>query len=205
MAHLQRMIIADDHVAAKIGSVHDDPFGRLLQQTNLSFGLDAIWLQEALFRTVEAHNALPEHFAGWANRLNLFDDITFLVEGVRAWYDRDFIKAVYVLVPQIERGLRSIAGKLGRPLTKPHPTLSDVGVAIGMGDILNSPDLTAALGPDFSLHFLALYADPRGMNLRNRVAHGLINSEAISEQLVRLLIHSLLVLGIWKELAEKRR
>ena len=74
-----------------------------------------------------------------------------------------------------------------------------------MGDILNSPDLTAALGPDFSLHFLALYADPRGMNLRNRVAHGLIKPEAISEHLVGLLIHTLLVFGVWDELAKKRR
>ena len=39
MARIPITIMADEHVAAKIGSVQDDPFGRLLQQTNLSFGI----------------------------------------------------------------------------------------------------------------------------------------------------------------------
>jgi Domain of unknown function (DUF4209) len=205
MARIPITIMADEHVAARIGSVQDDPFGRLLQQTNLSFGIQGLWLREALIRAIEAHSALPEHFVGWGNRLQLFDDATFLMEGVRAWYDRDFVKATHVLVPQIERGLRSIVAKLGKPITKPHSTLANVGVAINMGDILNSPELAAALGPDFTLHFLALYADPRGMNLRNRVAHGLINLETITEHLVLLLIHSLLAFGVWRELCDKRR
>jgi lysyl-tRNA synthetase class 1 len=158
-----------------------------------------------LERAIETHDAMPEHFVGWANRLDLFDDVTFLIDCVRAWYERDLVKAVHVLVPQIERGLRGIVAKLGKPVTKPHSTVAGVGVAIGMGDILYSEELSLALGPDLSLYFLALYADPRGMNLRNRVAHGLIKPEAIDGNLVRLLIHTLLVFGVWKELAERRR
>jgi lysyl-tRNA synthetase class 1 len=131
--------------------------------------------------------------------------VTFLLEGVRAWFQGDDIKAVHVLVPQIERGLRSIVGKLGKPVTKPHPTVAGVGVAIGMGDILYSGELTEALGPDLSLHFVALYADPRGVNLRNRVAHGLIEPGSTNGNLVELLIHTLLLFGVWQELAKDRR
>ncbi len=78
-------------------------------------------------------------------------------------------------------------------------------MALTMGDILYSDELREALGPDLTLYFLALYADPRGKNLRNQVAHGLIKSIEVSDHLVRLLIHTLLVFGVWKELAEKRR
>ena len=205
MALMPLSIMADDHVAAKVGAVEDDPFGRLHQQTTMGFGLSAIWLRAALHRAIETHDATPEHVVAWANRLVLFDDVTFLIEGVRAWYDGDFIKAVHVLVPQIECGLRSIVAKLGKPVTKPHATIADVSVAIGMGDILYSEELTQALGPDLTLYFLALYADPRGKNLRNRVAHGLIKPEFVDEHLAQLLIHTLLVFGVWKELAEKRR
>ena len=74
-----------------------------------------------------------------------------------------------------------------------------------MGDILNSTELAEALGPDLTLYFLALFADPRGINLRNELAHGLIKPGQITEHLVRLLIHALLVFGVCKELAEKRR
>ncbi len=197
--------MADDHVAAKIGSVETDPLGRLLQHTTLTFALSAIWLQMALQRTIEVHAATPEHFVAWANRGALFEDVTRLIEGVSAWYEGDLVKAVHVLVPQIERGLRGIVAKLGKPVTKSRPTDVDVGVAFGMGDILYSEELTQALGPDLTLYFLALYADPRGRNLRNRVAHGLIEPELCDGNLVRLLIHTLLVFGFWKELAEKRR
>jgi lysyl-tRNA synthetase, class I len=59
-----------------------------------------------------------------------------------AWYEGDLVKAVHVLVPQVENGLRSIVGHFGKPVTKPHSTVADVGVAIGMGDILYSEELT---------------------------------------------------------------
>jgi lysyl-tRNA synthetase class 1 len=205
MAHIPLEIMADDHVAAKIGSVQDDPFGRLLHQTDMHFGLSAIWLQEALNRTMQRHEPVPEHFVGWANRHGVFDDVTFLLEGATAWYEGDLVKAVHVLVPQIENGLRSIVGQLGKPLTKPHPKVQGASVAINIGDFLYAQEIAEALGPDLILYFLALYADPRGKNLRNRVAHGLIKAHLIDPSLARWLIHTLLVLGVWKELAKSRR
>jgi lysyl-tRNA synthetase class 1 len=124
---------------------------------------------------------------------------------VRAWYEGDLIKTVHVLIPQVECGLRGIVAKLGQPVTKAHPTVAGVGIAVGMGDILNADAVREALGPDLTLHFLALYSDPRGFNLRNTVAHGLVRQSAINTSLVRLLILTLLIFGVWKELAAARR
>src|SRR5262245_42982739 len=53
-----------------------------------------------------------------------------------------------------------------------------------------------ALGPDITLHFLALYADPRGRNLRNNLAHGLITRQAASRDATNWLIHSLQGVGV---------
>lgn len=205
MAHIQQVIMANDHVAAKVGSVEDDPHGRLLQQTTVELSLSDIWLEESFKKLFATHKVAPEHFADWANRLGIFGDMSFLVEGVGAWFAGDLVKAVHVLVPQAESGLRGIVGQLGKPVTKPHRTVTGAGVALTMGDILYSRELTEALGPDLTLYFLALFADPRGINLRNDVAHGLIERGQITEHLVRLLIHTLLVFGVWKELAEKSR
>lgn len=205
MAHMPRAIMADDHVVARIGSVEDDPFGRLIAQTSLSFNLSNVWLRAALETARDRHKMVPEHFAGWANRLGIFDDITLVLEGVRAWYQLDFLKAVHLLVPQVEQGLRGIVGKLGKPVTKAHPKVDGASVAIGLGDILYSTELTEALGPDLTIYFQALYADPRGYNLRNELAHGLLKAEAMDGSIVRWLIHTLLVFGLWEKLAEKRR
>ena len=205
MARIPQTIMAENHIAAKVGSVDDDPFGRVIRQSTMHLGLSALWIQQALQRAIEVHDLVPEHFVGWANRLGLFDDVTLLIEGVAAWYQGDFVKAVHVLVPQIEQGLRSIAGKLGQPVTKPHSTVVGVSVAIGMGDILYKKELAEALGPDLSLYMLALYADPRGINLRNDLAHGLVKPVAINESLVRWLIHTLLLFGVWDAIAKSRR
>jgi lysyl-tRNA synthetase class 1 len=145
---------------------------------------------------------VPEHFAGWANRHGIFEDVALLLQGVRAWFEGDYVKAVHILIPQIERGVRSIAGQLGKPVTKAHPKVRGASVVINMGDILYSEEIAQKLGDDLTLYFLALYADPRGLNLRNQLAHGQLELEAISDHLARLLIHTLLVLGLWREFAD---
>ena len=204
LARIPQMIMSDNHMAAKIGSVEDDLSGRVIHYTKMSFGFSTIWLQRAIEHTIETLDIVPGHFVWWANRLNLFNDLTFLIEGVEAWYQGDFVKAVHVLIPQVEHGLRSIANKLGQPVTKPHSTVADVSVAIGMGDILYKQELSEALGANLSLYLLALYADPRGMNLRNSFAHGLLRPPEINGDLTIWLIHTLIVFGIWEEIATQR-
>ena len=73
-----------------------------------------------------------------------------------------------------------------------------------MGDILANEKVLAAIGEDIALHFRALYSDPRGMNLRNRVAHGLYSPQSLNPHIVRLVVHSLLVLGVWQDLVKVR-
>ena len=124
-ALMPQAIMADDHVAAQVGSVEDDRHGRLLQQTTMELDLSSIWLEEALNKLFATHMVAPEHFTGWANRLGIFDDTSFLLEGVRAWFAGDLVKAVHVLVPQTEGGLRGIIGQLGKPVTKAHRAIAE--------------------------------------------------------------------------------
>lgn len=201
MAHISQRIMSDDRVVAIIGSVEDDLFGRLFQQAKFTYSLSYVWMREAFTRLAEKHDILPEHFATWANRHGLLDDLSLLLEGVRAFFSGDHVKAAHVLIPQIEHALRSIAGQFGKPVTKAHPKVKGASVLINMGDILYADDITAELGDDLTLYFLSLYADPRGLNLRNELAHGDLNAASMTEHLSLLLIHTLLVLGLWKEFA----
>jgi len=199
MAHITQMIFADDRVTAKIGSVEEDSFGRLFHQAKFGFQFVRPWLAQAFLRLFEKHEVVPEHFAGWANRHSLFDDMSLLVEGVRAWTREDHVKAAHVLVPQIERGLRKIADGLGIPVTKAHSTVKGASAALGMGELLYNKKVAEALGPDAILHFQALFADPRGMNLRNEIAHGLMDADQFHWHLGNLIVHAVMMLGLWKE------
>jgi lysyl-tRNA synthetase class 1 len=202
MAHISQQIMSDDRVVAIVGSVDEDMFGRLFGQAKFTYSFSNLWLFEAFQRLVEKHDLLPEHLVGWANRHGIFDDMGLLLQGVRAWFEGDYVKAAHVLIPQIEHAVRNIAGQLGKPVTKAHPKVKGASVVINMGDILYSDDITEELGADLSMYFLSLFADPRGLNLRNDLAHGQLNLASMTGHLARLLIHTLLVLGVWKELAE---
>ena len=195
----------DDHVAATIGSLKEDLFGRLVHQTHQYFGFSEIWLVEALDRAIEKHDYGADYLTGWVNRHNLFDDTTFLYDGLATWLKGDYAASLHLLVPQVEKAFRAVAASLGEPVTKAHPATKNASVAIGLGDILSNEKVSEALGPDLSLHFRALYSDPRGMNLRNRVAHGTYRAESLGPHILRTVVHSLLVLGVWKELARGRR
>ena len=201
MAHIAQHVMSDDRVVAIIGSVDEDLFGRLFQQAKLTYNFSHIWLREAFSRLFEKHDVLPEHFVSWANRHGIFADMSLLLEGMRAFFAGDPVKAAHVLIPQVESALRTIAGQLGKPVTKAHPKVKGASVVINMGDILYDDAITSQIGDDLTFYFLSLYADPRGYNLRNELAHGELDIHSMSDHLSRLLVHTLLVLGVWKEFA----
>ena len=64
-----------------------------------------------------------------------------------------------------------------------------------------SDETIAAIGPMGSaikLYFLALYIDPRGRNLRNEFAHGLLGPGDIGPDMLLWVVHTLLLLGLWE-------
>jgi lysyl-tRNA synthetase class 1 len=73
-------------------------------------------------------------------------------------------------------------------------------MVITMGEILFHKEIAPALGslgPDLVLHLRALYADPRGYNWRNDLAHGLVAAEQFSPGMLLWVVHSILLLGAW--------
>lgn len=201
MATIGRSILTDTHVAAKVGSMDDDPAGRILQQALQNFQFSNIWLNRALITAIERHRLTPEGIAAFANRADLYDDVALLLEGLKAWFAKDYVKAIHVLVPQVEHGLRQIVSKMGKPVTKPHKPVPGTSVAINMGDILFDKDVAETLGPNLTLHLQALYTDPRGWNIRNELAHGLLRAKEMNEGMAQWVVHSLLLLGLKNEIS----
>ena len=200
MAHITQMIMADDHVAAKIGSVEEDSFGRLFHQAKFAFQFVRPWLAQAFRRLSEKHEVVPEHFAGWANRHGLFDDMSLLVEGVHAWAAERSGEGRACAHPADRARLEEDRRRSRRAGHESPPEGPGTSVAIGMGEILYNDKVAEALGPDATLHFQALYADPRGMNLRNEIAHGLMDADQFYWHLGNLIVHSLMIFGLWREL-----
>jgi lysyl-tRNA synthetase class 1 len=207
MSHLTQTIMGEDYQVASVGSVEDDPLGRVLRQANMSLQTHTPWLGWALDAVHDSYKLQVGDFVGFCNRAGLFDDGILLAAGIEAWMGGDDLKAIHILIPQIERGLRNLVERVGRPPTKAHPRFKGAQVAISMGDIVFNKDTIAAFGPkgpNLALHLAALYADSRSMNLRNELAHGLLDWRAMHPGTLLWVVHTLLVLGLWRSPADNK-
>lgn len=195
-ALLTKTIHAADHVAGKVGNAATDETGALVFDAHRLSQFGTFWLFHALDRVVELYG---KDAVGWAARMNasdLFDDdTTLLTKGIQAWFDDDHVHAVHLLIPQIERAVRGLMHRIGQPVTKPHREVDGVSQSIGIGDALHSGEFSQAYGPDLRLHLMALYADPRGWNLRNRMAHGALPAREMDAGMSAWLIQTLLLLS----------
>ncbi|MBU2808893.1 MULTISPECIES: DUF4209 domain-containing protein [Acidithiobacillus] len=198
-SRIPNTIFAQDHVAGRVGSVEEDLHGRTVMMANIAFTALTPQLAMVMTKAIEQHGFIPEHFAAWINRFGVFgeDHLGLLIVGLQAWFDNDYIKALHVLIPQIEYALRVIVDKAGKPTTKPHGPDSGVSVTINMSDILFNEVISDLwpFGADLRFYLTTLYIDPRGKNLRNRIAHGLLRYDEIQLADLLWVVHTLILFG----------
>ncbi len=97
-----------------------------------------------------------------------------LRDGLLAYEQEDFVKAVHVLVPQIEHILRTFLGAMGIPTLRTvrnHPGIQD---AKSMNEVLGDERMREVLTENLWRYLAVFYIDKRGLNLRNDLAHGLV-------------------------------
>ncbi len=199
-AMMTSSILAEDFVAAQVGGENDKD-GALFRHLSLSRQSDSLFLSHALRAAIEKHQLSAEEIAAFMQGTELFSDFTLIVSGVKAWLNDDFIKCLFVLVPQVENAFRNLARQLGEAVTKDKRGQKGWEIAVNLGDLLSQQTIQTEIGED--IHFLikSIYADARGLNLRNTVAHGLIGSDDANIFICDLIIHSMLVLGAYKDVA----
>ena len=93
-----------------------------------------------------------------------------------AGYDRDFITALHLLVPQIEHAVRFHLKQAGVKTT----TLDSNGIETenGLSSLMELPEAERIFGENRSFEIKALFCDSSGPNLRNNLAHGLLDDGA---------------------------
>jgi hypothetical protein len=118
-----------------------------------------------------------------------------LQEGLEAYLRGDFLKAIHVLVPQVEESLRNFLALIGIPPVKNvprHPGITDVK---SMNNVLEDERVRAVLPEDVWRYLTVLYIERIGFNLRNDLAHGLMPLERFNDYMANWVFHSLLILS----------
>ena len=89
-----------------------------------------------------------------------------------AGFDNDFVTALHLLVPQVEHLVRFHLKKAGVKTTN----LDQNGIENenGLSTLMDNDQVPKIFGEDLAFEIRALFCDPFGPNLRNELAHGLV-------------------------------
>lgn len=192
----------NQQVTARVGSVDDDPEGRLMLQMGQNLQFMAGILGNAIDRMRSKYDFSIESMRLFLSKSVLFDEsrLPLLEHGINAYLADDHITAIHVLVPQIEHALRRLLPCLGKPTNKHRRSDTGVMVEKSLNDILESdPDVTSFLGDDFVFYLRMFLCDPRGQNVRNKSAHGLMEPEHFHRGLSDRLLHIMWSLAFVRE------
>lgn len=97
-------------------------------------------------------------------------------KGLFFGYEGDFSSALHLLVPQIENMVRYHLKAAGAKTTN----LDREGIENenGLSALIDLPEATQVFGADLIFELKALFCDPLAGNLRNELAHGLLDADA---------------------------
>lgn len=183
--------------SAFLPQVHLSPAGRVVHQSDaVTEGSDAFvdamrrhvvfqqnfTVQAAILPAVETvrleHGLRFEDFAHLATRSPFVPanrEMSF-ARGLTAGFYGDFDVAVHLLVPQLENAIRRLLEQAGAITT----TLSSTGTQKekDLNQLLSEPLATTVFGEALLFELQTLLTEKPGTNLRNEIAHGLIDDGA---------------------------
>ena len=88
-------------------------------------------------------------------------------------YNRDFATAVHLVAPQVENIVRVRLQQKG--LRTGHTDENGITTENGLSSLVEHPEFKEVFGEDLAFEIKALFCSPYGANLRNNIAHGLLN------------------------------
>jgi len=185
----------DGFTEATVHSIDDDLEGRAIQHAANKFGWEAPFLYSAFIRTKEKHALDLEQLLAHIRTSPLFapNREGLLRAGLTAWFAEDPITAIHILVPQVEAACRDLLTALSGQVRRPNPRTGGSRV-IGLGEVLSHQRFRKGVPKDVRFHLRAFYGDPRGINLRNHLAHGLASEGVLGMGSANWVVQSILML-----------
>jgi len=145
------------------------------------------------FKTRITLQSMSEYFSN--SRIINSENLEIILVGLQKYFEKDYVSAMHILVPQFEALFLSIAQKCGidivavdqnRDIATRTRTLSDYH--------LDSNVFKAVFGVDFCRQIKFILFEPLGFKIRHKVAHGEISPGECNFTNVTLIIYLYLVL-----------
>lgn len=154
-------------------------FARMVEYMNLQRG---IRVQGQIMPAL--NQIVFEHAITWRDLAEIVAHAPFVppgremifAEGLHAGFNQDFIKAVHLLVPQIENSIRHMMH--GRAMITTSLDQNGIQKEIDLNAIVVDRRVEQILPKGVLFDLRCLFTDNRGPNLRNKLAHGMLDDSA---------------------------
>jgi lysyl-tRNA synthetase, class I len=192
-------VIDESHIKADLRDDSGDPDGRMVYETSRHIQLQSIWIAWA-FDHMFVSGLTAAHMVDFVGRSPLFtiDRLPLVRRGVEAHILGDYVQAIHILIPQIERALVNLALHAGKPTTKPFQSGKGVMQAKNLQDVLERDETLRDVLGDMRIYLLAALAHPKGLNIRNDVCHGLWSVDQFTKAASERVLHTLLCVSMFR-------
>jgi hypothetical protein len=184
-------------VLAKVGGIENDLEGQLLIHISNSLQMSSFFIRHLLIKMEEKGLLSKASVIEFLKKSSVFDvkRFEFIEKGLEAYFTKDYITAIHLLIPQIENAIRTIIEKTGGLTLKPAKTRNGGFHLKTFDELLRDEELNKSLGENFANYFRILFTEQRGWNLRNDVCHGIANPGHFNYASADRVFHALLCLG----------
>ncbi|MEI6646419.1 MAG: DUF4209 domain-containing protein [bacterium] len=183
---------------ASIGSVEDDLDGRTIHHmsNNMNYVADLVYLsiQKWLLKFEVTADKLCERLL--ASPVFTPQSKNALARGIHAYFEKDHITAIHLLIPQMESAFREFLIGGGGSIYRPNK-LGGIDYRT-LGDMINDALVKEVFGEDAQRYFKVLLVDPRGWNIRNTVCHALVDASVYVQPHSDRVLHVLLLFSLLK-------
>lgn len=193
---LSQTVLDGRNVASRSepGGADDEP--KLFQLMDLEWQVRSQLLAAAVAAALDGKGAAVNSFAALLDRPFLTHASAPLIrDGLERYLSRDYVGAMHILVPQFEASVRNALMLLDIPVCRQSRCEKGVSEERPLDDMLRDRRFRTVIGDDLWYAYRFLFADRRGLNLRNYLAHGLLPVEAFCRPLASLVVYALLSLG----------
>lgn len=186
-------IVDDEQRVARIGSLEEDPEGRLVHYTMQHIAFSSGFLALALDGLFKKYELTPEQFV---DRITDSTSLRpsrreILLRAIRAYREQDYIVSAHLLVPQIEAAIRVLLRAAGRPTQRKNRGVFE---ELTLDGILRDEGLQKAITEDIAFFLRALLTDRRACNIRNAVCHGLVEVREFGRRMSDWLVYTTMLL-----------
>lgn len=128
---------------------------------------------------LQEHHLNEEDFIGLASQSPIvpIGRARLFGKALYAGFDRDFTVAMHLLAPQIEHMVRFHLKNAGVKTT--NLDIDGIENENGLSTLMALPETEGLFGKDLSFEIKALFCDALGPNLRNELAHGLLDDDSL--------------------------